>query len=547
MRTYQISKTLKKLFLILALILLLFQLNVSLRHFEAVSAASEYKSYVHNFIGDSMRGNWTFIEKPMFPVYFNKSQIPVGSNWTVVCPLIANHSYHIYFYGEWIDYGLNPSTDYDIYAYNPLGELEGYHTESAGLPEHLGTTVKEPFFTPKHSGNYSFVIRNDPRESNASEPATLMIIENVECNKWHKAYIEGKNGSFPTFSTAWAFEFYTESPRIEVWIKVPESLDMYEARLYLMACPEAGKGEMLNDVPLAWEPGLYGEVSGFYGGYNLESKEFRGVAYASCEFYGQDMLINYTSPVEGKCLYHLVLIGEAGAGEVNFLVKTQFGNACLKPVNLPLKVYPESNVTLTFISNATDLRNATLYYSVDGWKNLTASGMQLLDNRTCKATIPAQPAGTTVNYRVEALDVLENLLVYSGSYTVKHASTLSLDLTREAITIGESISITGYVTPATENLPITIICTSANETLRQTVYTLANGTFKASFKPTSEGEWTVQATFEGSSTLYGNSSKTLKFKVEPPSFLSRYSIYIFAGVGASICIAAIVYLKKFRE
>ena len=137
MRTYQISKNLKKLFLISALILLLFQLNFSLKYFEAVSAASEYESYVHNFIGDSTRGNWTFIEKPMFPVYFNRSQIPVGSNWTVVCPLIANHSYHIYFYGEWIDYGLNPSTDYDIYVYNPLGELEGYHTESAGLPEHL--------------------------------------------------------------------------------------------------------------------------------------------------------------------------------------------------------------------------------------------------------------------------------------------------------------------------------------------------------------------------------------------------------------------------
>ena len=80
MRTYQISKNLKKLFLIPALILLLFQLNVSLKHFEAVSAASEYERYVHNFIGDSMRGNWTFIEKPMFPVYFNRSQIPVGSN-----------------------------------------------------------------------------------------------------------------------------------------------------------------------------------------------------------------------------------------------------------------------------------------------------------------------------------------------------------------------------------------------------------------------------------------------------------------------------------
>ncbi|RLI22253.1 hypothetical protein DRO54_01645, partial [Candidatus Bathyarchaeota archaeon] len=422
-----------------------------------------------------------------------------------------------------------------------------YHTEAAGLPEHLGTTVEEPFFTPKYSGNYSFVIRNDPRESNASEPATFMIIEDVECNKWHSVYIEGKNGSAPAFNTAWAFEFFTESPRIEVWIRVPETLDMYEARLYLMACPEAGIGEMLNNVPLAWEPGLYGEISDIYGGYNLESKEFRGVAYASCEFYGQDMLINYTSPVEGKCLYHLVLIGEEGAGTVDFLVKTQFGNACLKPVNVPLKAFPDENVTLTFVSNATDLRNATLYYSVDGWKNLTRIVMELVDARTCSAVIPGQSAGITVNYKVEAIDTLENLLVYAGNYTVKYASTVGLNLTRETLTLGENVTLTGYVSPAAESLPVTLIYISANETLTQTVYTLANGTFKASFKPTSEGEWTVQATFEGSSTIYGNSSEILKFKVEPPSFLSRYSIYIFASVGATICIAAIIYVKKFRE
>ena len=531
----------------LALILLFSQLAVFLKPFRIVSAASEYESYVYNFIGDFAYGNWTFIGKPMFPVYFNRSQIPVGTNWTVVCPLVANHSYHVYFYGEWIDYGANPSTDYDIYVYNPLGQLEGYHTEAAGLPEHLGTTVEEPFFTPKYSGNYSFVIRNDPRESNASEPATFMIIEDVECNKWHSVYIEGKNGSAPAFNTAWAFEFYTESPRIEVWIRVPETLDMYEARLYLMACPEAGIGEMLNNVPLAWEPGLYGEISDIYGGYNLESKEFRGVAYASCEFYGQDMLINYTSPVEGKCLYHLVLIGEEGAGTVDFLVKTQFGNACLKPVNVPLKAFPDENVTLTFVSNATDLRNATLYYSVDGWKNLTRIVMELVDARTCSAVIPGQSAGITVNYKVEAIDTLENLLVYAGNYTVKYASTVGLNLTRETLTLGENVTLTGYVSPAAESLPVTLIYISANETLTQTVYTLANGTFKASFKPTSEGEWTVQATFEGSSTIYGNSSEILKFKVEPPSFLSRYSIYIFASVGATICIAAIIYVKKFRE
>ena len=547
MKAHCLQKLCRKLLFTLALTLLIFMFNFSLAPFRTARGLSEYDRYVHNFINSSTRGNWTFVEKPMFPVYFNESQIPVGSNWTIVCPLVANHTYHIYCYGKWIDYGPNPLTDYDIYVYNPLGELEGYHTESAGLPEHLGTTVDEPFFTSKYSGNYSFVIRNDPRESNSSEQATFMIMEDVECNKWHEVFIEGKRNNESVFHTAWAFEFFTESQHVEVWIKVPETLDMYEARLYLMANPEAGMGEMLNGVPLAWEQGLYGEVSGLYGGCTLESRGFRGVAYASCEFYGQDMLINYTSSAKGKFLYHLVLIGEEGAGTVKFLVKTQFGNACLKPVNLPLRVYPENETELTFISNSTDIKNATLYYSINNWNNFTAISMQLIDNRTCTATIPNQPAGTTVHYHVEATDSLENSLTYSGNYTVKYASTLSLNLTRKAVTIGENITLTGFVSPAAENLPITLIYASTNGTFQQTVYTLANGTFKASFKPKSEGEWTVQAVFQGSDTIHPSSSSMLKFRVEPPSFLSRYSIYIFAGIGAVACIAAVIYVKKFRE
>jgi len=546
MKTHLASRLCRKLAVSLVLTLMVFMLGASSILLGAVEDFSESEMYVHNFVDVPPFGNWTFVEKPMFPVYFNNSQIPVGSNWTVVYPLTANHSYHIYSYGEWIDYGSNPSTDYDIYVYNPSGELEGYHTESTGLPEHLGTTVDEPFFIPKHSGNYSFIIRNDPRESNASQQATLMNIENAETDRWHEVFIEGKQDNMHVLNTSWAFEFVTESQRIEVWVKVPETLDMYEARLYLMANPEAEMGERLNNVLLAWEPGLYGEISGIYGGFNLDSEEFRGVASASGEFFGQDMLINYTSPVEGKSLYHLVLIGEKGAGKIKFLVKTEFGNAGLKPVNPPLRVYPGNETALTFASNITDLRNATFYYSVNDLENVTALSMQLIDNRTCVAVVPGQPTGTTVKYTVEAADVLENVLVHNGSYTVKYDSQLNLTLGTEAISIGENITLTGLITPPSENLSITLIYTSANGTFQQTVYTLADGTFTASFKPSMEGDWIVQAVFEGNNMLYRSSSSSLKFKVEPPSFLSQYSMYIFAGAGAGIGIAVLVFIRKRR-
>jgi hypothetical protein len=164
------------------------------------------------------------VEKPTFPVYFNESQVPIGKNWTVVCTLEEDHSYHVYCYGAWVHTGPEPKTDYGIFVYDPQGALESMHTEAAGLPEHLGTTVDDAFFVPASTGNYTFVIVNDARESNGAEQATFMIIENVECVKWYTHEVTGKVGDTPTFSTSWAGAFMTESPRIELWVRVPDTL-----------------------------------------------------------------------------------------------------------------------------------------------------------------------------------------------------------------------------------------------------------------------------------------------------------------------------------
>jgi len=95
-------------------------------------------------------------------------------------------------------------------------------------------------------------------------------------------------------------------------------------------------------------------------------------------------------------------------------------------------------------------------------------------------------------------------------------------------------------------LSVTIIYTSANGTFQQTVFTSANGTFTGSFKPPAEGDWSVQALLEGNSMYYRSSSVFLRFKVEPPSFLSQYSTYIYAGVGIGIAGIALFYVKKRR-
>jgi len=530
----------QKLLAVVAVVaLLFFTLRVSVE----AQVLPEYQRYVHTYFNDEVLGNWTYVEKPVFPVYLNESQVPIGQNWTVVCPLSAGHSYHVYCYGAWVHTGAAPKTDYDIYVYDPEGKLESMHTEAAGLPEHLGTTVDDPFFVPASSGNYTFVIVNDARESNGAEQATFMIIENVECDRWYTHAVSGKIADVPAFNTSWTYEFVTDSKRIELWVRVPDTLDMYEARLYLMSNP---KSFTVNNISLPWEPGLYGNESDV-GGYNLESEGYRGVAYASCEFNGQDMFLNYSAPFAGNNLYHLVLMGEVGEGTIEFLVKTTFGGA-LSPLTFPKKVTPSDETAIAYVTNTTELEAATLRYTTDSWKNVTKVEMAV-SNMTCNATIPQQEAGSFVEYAVQATDTIKNTLAAAGNFTVKHPSSIAdFNATRMTVTLGENITATGTLSAEAAGAPVTVQFTSVNETKTVECTALGNGTFTASFQPETTGTWLVQAAFAGNDSVYECESAVVMVTVEEPSFLATYGLFIGGGVGGALAaVGAVVYIKKYRQ
>jgi len=517
-----------------------------------------YRVEALDLMGDTLLANGsyiiaqlpiTYLDKPMIPVYIKESQIQIGKNWTIICPLQANHSYHVYYYGQWINVGPNPVTDYEVYVYDPSGTMVGYHTPAAGFAPYLGSTVDQAFFVPQYTGNYTFVIRNDARESNGTQQATFMIIENVDVNVWHQAYIEGKdNDSMPLLDTSWAYEFATDSQFIEVHVKVPQTLDMYEARLYVMSNPKSRNQTILNDFPLAWEPGLYGNVSqdkNAIGGYNLESIGYRGNAYASCEYYGQDMYLNFTSSYPGTSLYHLVFIGEVGSGTIDFLVKTEFNNSLLIPSTIPERAYPGDNATVAYESNSTALENATLEYSTDGWKTENSTSMTILQNMTCTAVIPGQPAGTVIEYRVTADDLLENVLSANGSYPVKYPSTLNFTQVHIGANPGENVTIKGFLTPQAAEIPIIVSFASTNESKDITCYTLSDGTFSAYFQPETVGTWIATARFNGTDTVYGSDASPATVVVEE-GMLAKYSLYIFGGIGAVATVSVLMYVRKIR-
>jgi hypothetical protein len=173
--------------------------------------------------------------------------------------------------------------------------------------------------------------------------------------------------------------------------------------------------------------------------------------------------------------------------------------------------------------------------------------MELLDNRTCTTTIPGQAAGTTVNYRVEASDLLENILVANGSYPVKNDLSLNLTAVSENVSLGENVTVKGYATPSIGSLPITVQFESAGESKTVLCYTSEDGSFIASFQPGNISVWDAQAKFEGDHFFYENLSPHVTVEVKEPSIFAKYSLYIGGGLGATAIVGAVVYWRKRRQ
>ncbi len=465
----------KTIALIVILILIISPIFLTKANGLQLTTTTEYTTYVHT-VFNSTQGNYTYIEKPMFPVLINNSQIPIGGKWTIICPLHADYNYHIYFYGAYINVSTAAKTDYDVYVYDPAGNLESTHTEAAGLPEHLGTNVSVALFTPTQSGNYSFVIVNNPSDSMGAQQATFMIIQNLQTDQWYTTNIDGTDdNNSRTADTVKAFEFVTNASYVSLFVKVANTLDMYEARLYLM---NNAQSPTLNDFPLPWEPGLYGNLSSSVGGYNFDSNAYRGVAYASCEYMGKSMFLNYTTSNAGLKLYHVVFIGEKGSGDIEYMLKTNFDNRTLTPINAPTRIYPNNSTEISFLANGTTpLDTAEIAYTTDNWTSTQTIDMAV-SNQTCNATIPGQKAGTLVQYQINATDIIENTMATSGNYTVKEPLTLDISMVKNKIQQGGNITINGILSPIIQNATVKVqfFSTNSTETINCTVNDVGNFT-----------------------------------------------------------------------
>ena len=348
---------------------------------------------------------------------------------------------------------------------------------------------------------------------------------------------------------------------------------MYEARLYPMSNSQS---LVINGAQLPWEPGLYGNLTGNTGGYDLDSESYRGVAYASCEYKGEDMFATSTNATANtaastsktatskttaptttaqtntnstsKTLYHLVLIGEVGAGKVEVFVKTQIGNAGLVPSNSNPKdkVYVGNETVISYVSNATDIETAVLDYTADSW-NQTFEVVMNIQNRTCNAAIPKQKAGTLVEYQPFANDTLMNTLSASGNFTVKNLAFLNVTAAQEAY-IGQNITVCGILTGAKANATVLVQLSNPREQTQVEALTLSDGSFNVRIPTNGTGTWLLQTQFAGDQTAYPCYGDDLMINVKDQPFFTKNGMFIGGGGFFGVVALALgYYIKKRRQ
>jgi hypothetical protein len=271
-------------------------------------------------------------------------------------------------------------------------------------------------------------------------------------------------------------------------------------------------------------------------------------------------------------------------------------NASLAPlVTIPSEVYPDDSIEIAYTSNGTNLETTQLSYTTNNWTN-TNTVIMNVSNRTCNATIPGQPASTTVQYQINATDTLENGLYASGNYTVKDPLTITITTAKSKIRLGENITVSGILTPnyneynTALNLNNSTATTTQNSTdskaktaskannssaaqnyngsmgtpnyndsigevqfssvdSTQTVECTvsSNGTFVATFRPDTSGLWAVTATSPETQTSYSCYSQQLTVTVTPQPLFVKYSLFIIIGLVDAMAAGAVIYILKFRN
>jgi len=484
--------------------------------------------------------------EPFEPQHIKEGEIPnLGPYRTPVpkeyrCHLEAGHRYHIFLVGDWIS-NSSEATDYDIEVRNPNNVAISINTESAGLPEQVANDEKHQFFVPPQSGDYRFLIFNDPKDSpiGSADAADFLIIEHLDMNTVYTKNLIGKPSVGAEYPKGYkvGYEFNTTASDFLLYIKVPDpvpadgikGLDMYEARVYPMANPENDIGYSIQGVGVPFGEMMYdGGQTALYGGYNTQIEGFRfSEMRISCESAGVDMRkvmqMEVTNATMGQNVYYyLVLLAEYFEGEVEFFLKTDY-----RPVNLTLIDPPEIGYTneTTLIKveteSAAEIESIWIDYTTDNWK--TSKKIDLLNKQEYwLAALSSFDLHDDVEYKIHAVDEIDNRGLFEGSFTVMNKIEIDYSMSGSVIQGGQNVKITGVATRPSVNLKLNIEHNGNIESFN--LQTDGEGSFTYEYKPTKIGEYDVTISYAGDEDYHSALSREKSFRVDKRKLLLSFDM-----------------------
>lgn len=496
------------------------------------------------------------IEKPFEPVMINDPNresydIPLPTNYVradpleIMCRLEGGHKYHIFLVGDWIanitDTTDQQLTDYDIEVFDSQNMLRSGHTEAAGMPEQVANDNNHQYFVPPKDDTYRFVIHNDRKDSKGTDPAVFMIIEHLDMNKRYELYLEGRPSPSQEYpdNHNWGYEFATPAENFQLHIDVPgpepekgiTGLDMYEARIYPMANPSVDIGHYIWGVGAPTGDLLNNTVEGDYGGYNtsIEGFSFPHLR-ASCEYAGEDMEVTFGKPYHNETelvedvdtrdvFYYMVMLAEYYQGTISFFVKTDYRDINITLVETPEVALTGSETRLLFdLESPSDIDEIWVEYTKDGWSTKNIMEVEPYnDQYVC--WLPRFELLDEIEYRVHAIDEINNEGMSSSSFIVMDPVNLHIETEKLKVYGGESMMISG------EGLPFSVLTlkVSKGDIVTETLIQVdAEGEWSYKFTPPNEGIYTAQSFFDGDDTHPVEESRQVTFTMEKKRPLISY-------------------------
>ncbi len=481
----------------------------------------------NHWMDDDEHKRVSTIKKPVDPIFINVDEntnyrpecsigIDIGESWDFKYYLEEGKKYHVFLVGDWICNETEPETDYDIMTTYPSVSHTQWNTESAGLPEQVANDDNHQYFVPPSTGTYKFTIVNDERDSKGVEPAMFMLLEHIDVNTEYSCYLEGRdmNGD-EVLMSGWAYEVETSAPKMRVFVDVPDSLDMYEVRMYAMANPDDEIGYGINELGVP-SGDLFLGFKGEYGGFSTSCKGDRNMeAMDSCEHSGRDMEFTYDTPnsvnFSGSIFYYLVLIAEHEEGTVKFYVQTDFTSPNITLVDPPMLGYAgeETDIRVSTVDES-EVERVWVSYVHD-----FGSKIDEVDLRCGKEVwfgeLPEFSGGDYVNYTVFAEDKFGLVGSIDSGFLVKEKTEIDCRITNTYIVGDEEAEIIGRT--SLESTSIKLEFSNGVSTHDFNVMTDENGEFLFEFRPDKVGEWSVQAVYAGSETEYPCVSNTITFSM----------------------------------